>query len=56
MQNLKDGEYDEGESHAGFLEALNAWRNCKPDEKSTPAAKKTGKGLDIKDVQQSWKY
>jgi hypothetical protein len=25
---LKDGAYDEGESHEGFMNALNAWRNA----------------------------
>jgi hypothetical protein len=29
---LLEGQYDEGESHTGFLEALNAWRGvAKPD-------------------------
>jgi len=25
---LKNGQYDEGESHQQFVEALNAWRNA----------------------------
>ena len=28
--SLKNGHYDEGESHNQFLEALNEWRNAKP--------------------------
>lgn len=47
MDNLLDGQYNEAESHAGFLEALNAWRS-KPKEAPTPK-KKDGK-VDIKDV------
>ena len=31
--SLKNGQYDEGESHNQFLEALNAWRNAGPPEK-----------------------
>ena len=26
--SLKDGQYDEGEAHGQFLEALNAWRSA----------------------------
>ena len=38
--NLADGEYDESESHNGFLDALNAWRNeGKPKEEQTNIAK-----------------
>ena len=53
MSNLKDGNYDEAESHNGFLEALNAWRK-KPDDKQeeTPGKKKMGK----KELEQSWKH
>ena len=32
MTLLKDGVYDENESHAGFLEALNAFRGKKTEE------------------------
>ena len=33
--SLKIGQYDEGESHNAFLEALNAWRNAGPEEAKT---------------------
>jgi len=37
MDLLKDGTYDEAESHAGFLEALNAFRGVKKESpKQTP--------------------
>ena len=29
--SLKVGQYDEGESHNAFLEALNAWRSAGPE-------------------------
>ena len=55
LNKLIDGAYDEGESHAGFLEALNAWRKCgKPAETPKKSVNKDGK-VDIKDVEQSWK-
>lgn len=28
IPSLKEGQYDEQESHEGFLEALNAWRKA----------------------------
>lgn len=50
MPSLLEGQYSEAESHNGFLEALNAWRNSgKPAE--TPTEKKVTKG----DVEKSWK-
>ena len=30
--SLKDGTFDEGQSHNQFLEALNAWRNAPKEE------------------------
>lgn len=42
--------YDEGESHAGFLEALNAWRGKK--EEKTPKQKK----VKFNDVEQAWAH
>lgn len=33
--SLKNGTYDEGESHNQFLEALNAWRSAAPPKKVT---------------------
>lgn len=45
---LLEGEYNEHESHAGFLEALNAWRNTsKPGE--TPTQQKDKK-VNMNDV------
>ena len=51
---LKEGSYSEAESHQGFLEALNAWRNAgkKSDE---PASAKSSKKVKFQDVQDSWK-
>lgn len=51
---LKDGAYNEAESHQGFLEALNAWRNAgkKNDE---PSSAKSSKKVKFQDVQDSWK-
>lgn len=55
MNDLLDGQYNEAESHAGFLEALNAWRvQGKP--KDTPTPKKTDGKVDIKDVQKAWQH
>lgn len=31
--DMKEGEFNEAESHNSFLEALNAWRGVKPAEK-----------------------
>lgn len=52
---LKEGAYDEAESHEGFLEALNAWRNAgkKNDE---PGSAKSTKKVKFSDVQDSWKH
>ena len=35
ISSLKDGSYNEAESHNGFLDALNAWRNAgkEPEKK-----------------------
>lgn len=33
--SLKDGQFDEGESHNTFLEALNAWRSAGSNEPSS---------------------
>ena len=45
MEKLAEGVYNEAESHNGFLEALNAWRNAgKPKEQqSSIEATKKGK-------------
>lgn len=41
---LKDGVYDEAESHEGFMNALNAWRNAgKTDQEKTPGTNKSKK-------------
>ena len=52
---MKDGVYDEGESHEGFLNALNAWRDAgKTDkEKSTPSTNKSKK-VKFNDVENAW--
>jgi hypothetical protein len=34
--SLKEGAYDEAESHNGFMEALNAWRNAGKPPGETP--------------------
>ena len=51
---LKEGQYNEAESHQGFLEALNAWRDAgkKNDE---PSSAKSSKKVKFQDVQDSWK-
>ena len=36
QSSLKNGQYDEGESHNQFLEALNAWRKAEPAEDQDP--------------------
>lgn len=56
VPSLLDGNYDEGQSHQGFLEALNAWRNVGKDEKpkETPT-KSNGKVVNEKDVEKAWK-
>lgn len=55
MDSLKDGAYNEADSHNSFLEALNAWRNAgkPPEERSTPS---TSKKVKFTDVQQAWAY
>jgi hypothetical protein len=55
MNSMAAGDYDEAQSHAGFLEALNAWRKIGKPEEETPKKPKDGK-VDQKDVQQAWKY
>ena len=57
ITNLKDGAYDEAESHEGFLNALNAWREAgKPkDEKSTPSTNKQKK-VKFNDVEKAWAH
>lgn len=45
---MKDGHYDENESHKGFIEALNAWRNDGNKEgASTVKITKKIKFLDV---------
>lgn len=51
---LKDGQYNEAESHQGFLEALNAWREAGKN-KDEPASAKSSKKVKFQDVQDSWK-
>ena len=53
MPSLMDGEYDEGESHNGFLEALQAWRNS---GKSKEEQQKEKKKVTQNDVAKSWKH
>lgn len=49
---MADGTFDEDESHNGFLEALNAWRNKgKPVEEQTKIEKKVKFG----DIEEAWK-
>jgi len=49
---LKEGAYNEEESHNGFLEALNAWRNAgKTPEEITKPDKK----VKPKDIEASWR-
>jgi hypothetical protein len=52
MPSLKEGAYNEEESHNGFLEALNAWRNAGKPEGETP---KPDKKIKDKDIVASWK-
>jgi hypothetical protein len=52
IEQLKDGQYNEEESHAGFMDALKAWRTAgKPEEEK----KKDDKKIKMRDVEQSWK-
>lgn len=59
ISSLKEGAYDEHESHKGFLEALNAWRNAgkaqdgKGDEPAS--ASRSEKKVKFRDVEESWK-
>lgn len=51
--SLKDGAYDEGESHNQFLEALNAWRSAGAPSGDKPSAavdEKTATTSSIKKV------
>jgi hypothetical protein len=52
---LIDGVYDEGDSHKGFLEALNAFRG---KEKETKLAEKTPQQKKVKfnEVEQAWAH
>lgn len=53
IEELKDGQYDEAESHKGFLEALNAWRGvAKKDDE--PASTKSNKKVKFQEVEKSW--
>jgi hypothetical protein len=36
MADLKDGDYDEADSHASFLDALSAWRTAGKKQHPTP--------------------
>ena len=57
MDELKEGAYDEGESHNSFLEALNAWRNAgKPLEERERATPSSSKKVKFTEVQKSWAY
>jgi hypothetical protein len=51
MDLLKDGAYDEAESHNGFLEALNAFRGKKTED--TPKDKKIVK---FTEVEKAWEH
>lgn len=53
VDTLLSGDYNEADSHAGFLEALNAWRKVGKEE--TPKKTKDGK-LSTSDVQKAWKH
>lgn len=50
MSSLLEGQYSEADSHNGFLEALNAWRNTGKTEE-----KQTGKKVTKGDVEKAWK-
>lgn len=52
MNLLKDGMYDEGESHAGFLEALNAFRGKKTEKEETPKQKT----VKFSEVEKAWEH
>ena len=41
--SLKEGQYNESESHEGFLEALNAWRNAGKKSEEPAFAKSSKK-------------
>lgn len=52
MDELKDGQYNEAESHESFLEALNAWRTAGKKQKPTtqPSNTKMKGKVDFNDV------
>ena len=50
MDLLKDGVYDETESHNGFLAALNAFRGKKTEE--TPKQKT----VKFTEVEKAWEH
>lgn len=54
---LSEGAYSEAESHEGFLNALNAWRDAgKPDEeKKTPSSNKSKK-VKFSEIEQAWAH
>ena len=56
MEKLAEGAYNEAESHNGFLEALNAWRNAGKPKEEQQSIQSTKKGkVELTDVEESWK-
>lgn len=43
IEELKDGVYNEAESHESFLEALNAWRGAGKKKEEEPGSAKSSK-------------
>jgi hypothetical protein len=46
VEDIREGEFNETESHNTFLEALNAWRGVKPDNKEVKFAEKKETNLN----------
>jgi len=47
--------YDEAESHKGFVEALNAWRNQGKTKEEIEKAKIEDKKVKFNDIEETWK-
>ena len=54
VEELKDGQYDEAESHNSFLEALNAWRGAGKKNDDEPGSTKSNKKVKFQEVEKSW--
>lgn len=51
-ENLKEGQFDEQQSHNEFLEALNAWRNAGKEPEKANKDKKSVKFQDPKEKEE----